>query len=104
MCKVWIRLIPIVLVALLLASCGGGDPGNAGAGGGTGSPEQGACSLDGQKAWLLAYMADQYYWFDHLGERNERAPDAESYFRSLLYTPIDRYSSSQPTQSFVQVQ
>lgn len=101
--KAWVPGWGVLFAALLLYGCGGGDPGNAGAGGAV-SPEQGACSLDSQKAWLLAYMSDQYYWFDHLGARNERAPDAESYFRSLLYTPIDRYSSSQPTQSFVQVQ
>ena len=92
------RLAPLLLA--VLAACGGGS------GVDSASPPT-DCSLDGQKAWLGAYMDDWYFWY-RLSPRPDRAAYGElaSYFDALLYTgssaefPRDRWSGSQTTESF----
>jgi len=47
-------------------------------------------------------MSDQYFWYANLGMPDESASNIDGYFRSLLYSPTDRYSFSQPTAQFFQ--
>ncbi len=47
-------------------------------------------------------MADQYFWNANLATGNEAASSMDAFFRSLLYTPVDRYSYSQSTTQFTQ--
>jgi hypothetical protein len=95
----------LVLVVALLGGCGGGggSDGNL-AGPAAGSP---ACSVSAQQSWLANYMDEWYFWRT-LAPRP--APggfaDVPAFFRALLYTggnpsfPADRWSSSEPTESF----
>ncbi|MEO7391040.1 MAG: S41 family peptidase [Ramlibacter sp.] len=99
----------VALLAALLAGCGGG-------GGGTATPTTAAppvetsqapaapasCSLADQKTWLSASMRDRYFWYDRMGTANAAAPNIDSYFASLLYSPVDRYSYTQPAATFTQ--
>ncbi len=104
------KIIPaLVLLISLLAGCGGG--GNSGTGGGTtttnfSSPYPAAaasCSVTDQRAWLRDYMTDQYYWYAQQGTPNEGATSMAQYFSSLLAVGLDRYSSSQATAQFLQL-
>ena len=47
-------------------------------------------------------MADQYYWNDHVAAPDVSAADLNSYFKSLLYKPVDRYSYTESTAEFIQ--
>lgn len=88
------------LIPLLLAACGGDDDGGS-------TPAPTACTLPEHKTWLGNYMNEWYFWY-RLSPRPDASvyADVPSYFDALLYTgssadfPSDRYSGSQPTESF----
>lgn len=88
-----------LLAALLLAACGGGS-GSAGSATQTDAPL--TCAQADQRSWLNSYMADQYYWFDRLGQPNEAALDMDSYFHAMLYQTLDRYSYSESSAEYNQ--
>lgn len=83
-----------------LASCGGGDRPVA-------FPVEpdpaAACTLDAQRASLAAWMQDQYYWYPQLRAGDGGALDVDTYFRSMLPDPPDRYSYTQSAESFDQL-
>ena len=94
------RSLGAVLVAAVLAGCGGGGDGEAAA-------PAADCTVAGQQRWLSDYMGDWYFWY-RLSPRPAPEPyvDVESYFGALLYTgsdpafPPDRWSRSESTESF----
>ncbi|MEO5672049.1 MAG: S41 family peptidase [Ramlibacter sp.] len=95
--------IAALVLTALLTGCGGGD------GGSTAStptpvpsqtPQTGSCSLADQKTWLAGYMRDQYFWYDRMGTPNAAATSIDAYFTSMLYSPLDRYSYTQPKAAF----
>lgn len=61
-----------------------------------------SCTVAGQKLWLDAYMADQYFWSANRPAPNSAAANADAYFRSQLFVPTDRYSFSQELAQFTQ--
>ena len=93
-------------LVLLLAACGGG--GSSGGGAGTTqntSPypaPPATCAVSDQRAWLRDFMNDQYFWFDRQAAPNDAATSMDTYFTSLLYPVVDRYSFSQSTQQYLQ--
>ena len=111
------RLAGFVLVffAALLSSCGGGGGSDPLA---TTSPsvvptapqlvasgypgEAASCTLAGQKLWLDAYMADQYFWTADRPAPNAAAATLDAYFQSQLFLPTDRYSYSQEIVQYSQ--
>lgn len=60
------------------------------------------CSDPEQRDRLHTYMQDQYFWNQPLRSPLATAPDMNSYFRSMLNLPQDRYSYTQQTQAFEQ--
>lgn len=93
------------LAALLLAACGGGGGTAPAVGAAESNPPLAApasCAVADQRNWLAGYMSDQYYWYDKLGQANGAAASMDSYFNSLLYQGVDRYSYTEPTAEFVQ--
>ena len=56
-----------------------------------------------QRAWLRDYMTDQYFWYAQQGTPNEGATSMSQYFSSLLAVGLDRYSGSQSTAQFLQL-
>ena len=85
-----------ILAGLLLVSCGGGSSGTvvapmavvaapADVSGYPGEPT--SCTLTGQKLWLDAYMADQYFWSADRRVPNATAQTADAYFQSQLFAP-----------------
>ena len=88
----------------LLVACGGGGNDKGGSASG-GAPL--SCSVGDQKQWLADYMSEWYFW-TKLSPHPDPAPypDVDSFLQALLYTgtdprfPADRYSGSQPTESF----
>lgn len=92
-------------ICLLLQACGGG--GGGGGGGGETQPEipaqPASCSIADQRENLRAFMGQQYYWHDQLATPNDGAQSLDAYFQSMLYRPTDRYSFSQPTDTYNQV-
>jgi C-terminal processing protease CtpA/Prc len=98
--KLW-----ILVCAALLQACGGGDSSQAiWPGASEGSADAPAsCSVEDQRAWLDAWMQDQYYWYPQLAAADAAAPDMDTYFHSMLPNPPDRYSFTQSTASFDQV-
>ena len=98
----------------LLAACGGGSSGGVAglspapaqvpvqtnAAGYPGEPS--SCSVADQRRWLNDYMADKYFWSANLRTPNAAATSLDAYFKSLLFLPIDRYSSSQEATQFTQ--
>ena len=112
------RLAGFVLVffGALLTSCGGGGGSDPVA---TLSPpsvapkasqllasgypgEAASCTLAGQKLWLDAYMADQYFWSAFRPTPNAAATTLDAYFGSQLFVPTDRYSFSQEIVQYTQ--
>ena len=93
----------ILAICAVLASCGGGGGGTPAA---PLAPAYGAqpvsCSTADQRSWLKAYMGDQYFWNENLRAPDESATTLDAYFRSLLFTPTDRFSYSQSTAKFTQ--
>jgi carboxyl-terminal processing protease len=61
-----------------------------------------ACDVAIKRAWLRSYMDDQYYWYKNQGKPDDSADSMDAYFQSLLYKPVDRYSSTQSTASATQ--
>jgi C-terminal processing protease CtpA/Prc len=102
--QAWKAVAVAACAALALAGCGGGGGSGAGSGTVPAAVQSGpaSCAVADQQAWLRAYMADQYYWYANLGAASESASSMDGYFRSLLYTAIDRYSYSQPAAVFSQ--
>ena len=108
----------LLAICVLLASCGGGGGGAATSPVESNSPaltpsvstplsagypgEPTSCSIADQRLWLNAYMQDQYFWNANLGTPNQSARSIDEYFRSLLFTPIDRYSFSQQEGQFTE--
>lgn len=89
------------VLALWLAGCGGGG------GGQDEPPVAEACAVSAQKRWLSDYMDEWYLWQAWVQPPAVPADaSVETYFRSLLYpggvagVPADRWSGSQPTESF----
>ena len=97
------RLAPLLLAALL-AACGGGGDGPAGGGAGA-TPS--SCSVDDQKAWLVRYLDQSYFWYQ-LAPRPDPAgfTDLDAFFRARLYDgsdpafPRDRWSGFTSAESF----
>lgn len=88
------------VLAVWLAGCGGG-------GGADEPPVADECSVSAQKRWLSDYMDEWYLW--QAWVQPPAVPvdaSVETFFRSLLYqggvagVPADRWSGSQPTESF----
>ena len=97
------------LAAVLLAACGGGGGGGGGPAPAVVAAEPSpplaapaSCSVADLRSWLGGYMADQYYWYDKLGQANNTAASMDSYFNSLLYQGVDRYSYTESTAEFIQ--
>lgn len=86
------RLLLAVCAALLLVACGGGgeaapadpvpDP-----------PQDAACSASGQRSSLRSYMEQNYLFA--LAAGDAQGATIDTYFRSLLARPQDRYSYSE---------
>ena len=96
------RGLAAAALAVWLAGCGGG-----GGGGDDDPPLAGTCSVTSQKRWLSDYMNEWYLWSTWVQPQPVPADASlDTYFRSLLYTggvagvPADRWSGSQPTQSY----
>jgi C-terminal processing protease CtpA/Prc len=86
-------------LCLLIQACGGG--------GGDAEPDVPAqpasCSVADQRENLRAFMGQQYFWNSSLSTPEEGAGNLDAYFQSMLYKPLDRYSFSQPTDTYTQV-
>ena len=104
------RLLPSMGMAITMAwvsGCGGG-----GGSGSTGTEQPAlsspypaaaaSCAVNDQRAWLRDYMNDQYFWSDRQGAALDTASTMAQYFNSLLYSGVDRFSSSQPTEQFLE--
>lgn len=94
----------VVLPAVLVSACGGGgEPAELAP-----PPKQpllarpASCSQTDVRAWLHAYMQDQYFWSGQMPAPSEQASSTDAYFRSMLYLPADRYSYTQPAGAFDQ--
>jgi carboxyl-terminal processing protease len=87
----------------LLASCGGGGGDNTAATQAGYPGEITSCAVADQKSWLRAYMNDRYYWYDKQGQPKDSAAGPAEYLDSLVSKPIDRYSFTQSTTSFLQL-
>lgn len=96
------KLLFIVALCAAVVSCGGGGGGTPAFVPGTPDPVT-ACSLDAQRASLDAWMQDQYYWYPQLNAGDGGAQDMDTYFRSMLPNPPDRYSFTQTQESFDQL-
>lgn len=85
----------VLLFALLLQACGGG-----GGGGPSQPPAQSpqACSIADQRQQVRDFVSAQYFW--PARAPNEAAATMDAYFRSMLDTPADRFSYSEPTSTF----
>jgi carboxyl-terminal processing protease len=105
------HLVLTALLAWSLVACGGGGGGESPPATTTSTPaastDTGAaaaapatCSLPDQKSWLASYMKDQYFWNDKLGTPNPAATDIDTYFDSLLYAAVDRFSYTQSASDF----
>lgn len=94
--------VTILVTSALLAACGGGGDSTAAFGNAGYGAQPASCSTADQRTWLKAYMADQYFWSANLGAPNESATSLDAYFRSLLFTPTDRFSNGQSTAQFNQ--
>ncbi|MCX7239944.1 MAG: S41 family peptidase [Burkholderiales bacterium] len=87
----------MALTVALLVGCGGGGSSPS-----TTPAAPLSCSTADQRSWLQGYMADQYYWFENVSSPNADASDMYVYFKSMLYTPLDRYSYAQSTAQYNQ--
>lgn len=93
----------ILATSALLVACGGGGDSTAAPGTAAYGAQPVTCSTADQRSWLKAYMADQYFWNANGFAANESAAGLDAYFRSLLFTPTDRFSFSQSTAQFTQL-
>jgi C-terminal processing protease CtpA/Prc len=98
--KLW-----ILVLAALLQACGGGGGGGAPVAttpsGGSQPPQ--SCSLADQRQQVLSFMQDEYYWYPQLRAPDAGAPDMDAYFRSMLATPMDRFSFTESTAAYEQL-
>ena len=78
-------------LGLLLQACGGSSEPDAPV------AANDACSVAQQRASLRTYMQDHYYWYPQLRAADESATSMDAYFRSMLFTPTDRFSFSEST-------
>jgi hypothetical protein len=91
-----------VLLLALLSACGGGRDIDAVA-----TPPAASCSVDDQKAWLVRYLDQSYFWYA-LAPRPDPAGfgDLDDFFEARLYDgsnpafPRDRWSGWSSTESF----
>ncbi|HSV44885.1 MAG TPA: S41 family peptidase [Ramlibacter sp.] len=106
----WAAWWAALLAAALIAGCGGGA-GSADAG----APEEPApttatpapdvqagpatCAVADQRAWLRAWLQEQYLWPSELRLPDEAALSMDAYYRSMLPTQ-DRFSFTQLTESY----
>jgi carboxyl-terminal processing protease len=88
------RRFCIVLMPLLLASCGGGS-------------SDGSCTVDDQKRWLGDYMNEWYFWTAISPKPNaNNFSTVEDYFTALQYVTTspnldyDRFSRRETDESF----
>lgn len=85
-----------------LAGCGGGNGDDAGP-----APGSVQCSVLAQQEWLAGYLDDWYFWRSQ-APRPQAAlfSDVAGFFRASLYAggdpafPADRWSGSEPTESY----
>ncbi|MCF8212001.1 MAG: hypothetical protein K9K38_21740 [Rhodoferax sp.] len=102
------RGVATLLIAAMawgLTGCGGGSGNGASVSAPTNNPTSDSaqtCSLTEQKTWLRNYMADEYLWYSSLGTPDATATSIETYFKSLLYAEVDRYSYVESTAQFDQ--
>lgn len=94
------RFALLLLLAALLQACGGGG-GGAVAGSPGGSPQ--SCSIADQRQQVLAFMQDEYYWYPQLRTPDDSATSMDAWFRSMLYTPTDRFSFTETTAAYDQL-
>jgi hypothetical protein len=92
------------LVAGLLAACGG-DGGEGGGGSALAPPA--TCSVDDQKAWLVRYLDQAYFWYRQAPRPEPSGfSDLDEFFEARLYDgsdpafPRDRWSGWSSTESF----
>lgn len=93
------RLFPVaLLLATILAGCGGGDDAAA--------PPPPPPSLEEQKSWARAHLADIYLWNTEIVDVNPAYYAlAPAYFDALLVKSRDRFSYSMPqAAAFSQLQ
>lgn len=91
-----------VLLLALLSACGGGRDIDAVA-----TPPAASCSVDDQKAWLVRYLDQSYFWYA-LAPRPDPAGfgNLDDFFEARLYDgsnpafPRDRWSGWSSTESF----
>jgi C-terminal processing protease CtpA/Prc len=88
-------VLAAVSATLLLQACGGGGPAPT-----AGNPQSASCTVEDQRASLMSWMDDRYYWRDGLNPADLGAMDMNGFFDSMLAKPIDRYSFTQSTASF----
>ena len=88
----------VALACLMLQACGGGSDAPA-----VQPVALEACSVADQQQSLLAYMRDEYFWYQNLGKPDTGAEAMDGYFQSMLYRPADRFSYTQPTTAYQQL-
>ena len=88
----------ILALAALLQACGGGGGGGAQTPPPSGGQAPQACSVAEQRRQVREFMNDEYYWAARAP--NEAATSMDAYFRSMLNTPTDRFSYTEPTSTF----
>jgi hypothetical protein len=92
-----------LLLAGLLAACGGGGDGPAP----TAVAPPASCSVDDQKAWLVRYLDESYFWYRQAPRPDPAGfTDLDAFFDARLYDgsdpafPRDRWSGYSSTESF----
>ncbi len=100
------RGVAAVVLALLLGACGGGD-GDGGGGGTTPVAPPDGCSVNEQKAWLVRYLDQNYFWYRQAPRPDPAGfGDLDAFFDARLYDgsdpqfPADRWSGWTSTESF----
>jgi len=88
---------PALIAAVFVTACGGG--GGPPAQGPGAEPPRAAplsCAVADQRDWLRSYVQDDYLWTDGRRAPDDNAATIDAYFRSMLDTPRDRYSYTEP--------
>lgn len=95
-------LLGLLWIASLLAACGGGGGEGSGA---TAPPD--SCSVSDQKAWLVRYLDENYFWARQAPRPDPAGfSDLDRFFEARLYDgsdpafPRDRWSGWSSTESF----
>lgn len=92
------KFLFLAALCLLLQACGGGDRAVPPAG----DPQSASCAPEDQRASLMSWMDDRYYWREGMNPADLAALDMNGFFTSMLMRPVDRYSFMQSTASFDQ--